>query len=263
MHPKRAVFCMDLVHKVSANVANRIQNVLCPQKLSTSPPSPAICRLHLGTTANSRRVSSSASPISSTPLPHPSICEDCILDRSALRRLSDAAVIPPLTVIAENMGFLLSSLHWVGQVDGRGIKYVLAGSSSAFGAISFYALNFDRSAPFTLQQTSTASLPDRVREIFEKLGRAFLDNNLYCPKARLDDPIYQAFREGYLSREHEHEEKARLFLKVVEAVQGERDRRESDFVDESGEDDESETREWGSESMNEIMPSLEALLGSL
>ena len=263
MHAKRAVFCMDLVHKVSANVANRMHNILCPQKLSTSSATPTICRLHLGTVGNSRRASSSASPISSTPTPHPSLHEDYILDRPALRKLSDAAILPPLTVIAENMGFLLSSLHWVGQVDGRGIKYLLAGSSSAFGALAFYALDFDRSVPFVPQQPSTASLPDRVRGIFEKLGRAFLDDNPYCPKARLDDPIYQAFREGYLSREHEYEVEARLFLKIVEAVQGERDQRESGFVDESQEEDGSETLEWGSESMNEIMPSLEALLGSL
>ena len=263
VHAKRAVFCMDLVHKVSTNVAKRIQSVLCPQKLSYSSATPAICRLHLGTTGNSRRASSSASPISSAPLQHPSFHEDYILDRLALRKLSHAAVLPPLTVIAENMGFLLSSLHWVGRVDGRGIKFVLAGSSSAFGAISFYALDFHRSAPFTLLQSSTAAMPDRIRGMFEKLGRAFLEDNPYCPKARPDDPIYQAFREGYLNREHESEEEARLFLRVVEAVQGERDRRESSFADESREEDEEERREWDNESMNEIMPSLEALLGSL
>ena len=263
MHPKCAVFCMDLVHNISANVAHRIQSVLCPQKPLASQPMPAICKLHLGTNESSHKASLSSSPTRSIQHPHPLLHEDYILNRYALRKLSDVAVLPPPTIIAENMGFLLSSLHWVGRVDARGIKYVLAGSSSAFGAISFYAFDLDQSSPFTLQQSSTAPLADRVKGIFEKLGRAFLDNNPYCPKARLGDPVYRAFREGYLSREHACEEEAKLFLRVVEAVQGERDHRESGIEESEQEEEGVAGREWGSESMNEIMPSLETLLGSL
>ncbi|MCJ1314272.1 hypothetical protein MMC25_007952 [Agyrium rufum] len=266
MNAKRAILCMDIIPRLSLHWRERIRDRLFPADLQHRAM-PSHCKLYLGLsspgTAHMAYFAQSSPSLASSSSSTASQLSTCAfpLDLASYAILSGkSSLLPPLPFVAMHMGHMLSALHWSGHNDARGVEWIMGGCATVLGGVNFHVIDFERSQSFRLISIDSLSdsmsshsgssiggpsgahddeahtnveddrrkLSEIFVEIFTTLGKPFLEaEEPYYPLARRGDPIYEAFREGYLQRAPEKPGVKRLaliFLRGIEVAQKERDK---------------------------------------
>jgi len=123
----------------------------------------------------------------------------------------------------------------VAGFDGRGIKFVLAGSSGRQHdtqeqqeVLQSHGLATEAKAPWSFHVyhfNKMSALSGCVATDAELLAKAFFHNNMYFPCPRPRAKLYEQFKSGWyrmLSWGH-HVDVADLFFDMIEAIQARRD----------------------------------------
>lgn len=171
-----------------------------PEAQKATAVLPALCRLYFG-----RKL-----PQSQFVNP-----KNFLLDQHRYSRLSEAFGFDPPEEVAKGMGEMLARIHWTTGYDGRDIEMVLGGDG--FSEIAFYTIDFNQMRPI-----------DRTPASIPQLVNAHRINDPYYPTAQRSEPLYEAFKEGYLSQcKSPYRDCGALFLKALERNQREKQRQSS------------------------------------
>ena len=158
------------------------------------------------------------------------------LDLSSYERLaySTQCRLPSAAVVVHEMGRMLGSVQVAG-FDGRGIKFVLAGSSARQDdmqeqqeVLQAHGHATEKKAPWSFHVfhfSKMSALSGCVAADAQLLANAFFLNDLYFPRPRPRAKLYEQFKAGWyrmLSWGH-HVDVADLFFDMIEAIQARRD----------------------------------------
>lgn len=158
------------------------------------------------------------------------------LDVTSYERLASSTQcrLPHVAIVSHEMGRMLASVQVAG-FDGRGIKFVLAGSSGRQDdmqeqqeVLRSHGHAAEEKAPWSFHVyhfSRMSALSGCVGADAQLLATAFFLNDLYFPRPRPRAKLYEQFKAGWyrmLSWGH-HVHVADLFFDMIEAIQARRD----------------------------------------
>ena len=193
--PRIPSYAMERVFKLPVQVGLECRRMFYPEAQKATAALPVLCRLYFG------------KKLSQSRFINP---KNFLLDQDRYKFLAEAFGFDPPEEVAKGMGEILARLHWRAGYDGRDIEMVLGGDGSS--GITFYTIDFNQMRLF---ERTPASIPQLVE--------AHTINDPYYPPARPSDPLYQSFRDGYLSQcNGQYGNCGLLFLNALETKERER-----------------------------------------
>lgn len=206
----QAIYLMQRLTPIAYNVAKEMRAFCYPEPFRTQPV-PTICRLYLGRDRPIRIFNQKTLP----------------LDRERYGLMQMKGFLPRIEFVAQAMGRSLACFHWKGYNDARDVEFVLAGDSSYGTKLAFWIIDFNRTSSFADNVVLTSTpldLTTASHEMSRILARPFFANDPYYPRPRQGDVLYERFKFGYLDGAGiENQDRARLFLHVIEEEQQEKD----------------------------------------
>lgn len=184
---------MDRAHALPEYIGNIVREEFYSQKARDQHiESPSICRLYFGKVL---RPSQFVNPIN-FPLD---------VDRyTTLRGHCQEGDLLSAAEVAEGMGEMLGSIHWLSGFDGRDIEFIMAGTGIS---IRYYVVDFNQMRRLNVHQDNIQDLVD-----------SFFSNDPYYPRPNPIDSLYIDFRTAYLNRcPEQHRLKAQRFLAAIES----------------------------------------------
>ncbi|KAL6300363.1 hypothetical protein BKA93DRAFT_536326 [Sparassis latifolia] len=203
----RTTYAMDRVFAVPLDAAQVIREHFYPPAAASIHTGPTLCRLYFGKNfANappSRFVNTANFPL------------DVVRYRLMTEQLPGLQTVEE---VAFGMGEMLGRLHWRGGYDARDVEFVLGGDG--ISGFRYFVIDFNQLR--TWQKTT---------EEVGALVSSFFSNDPYYPRPRPSDPLYVAFKNGYLSAyptQPDCHRVATTFLHDIEVEQAQRDAAASD-----------------------------------
>jgi len=190
-----AAYAMDRVHAIPASVGALIKQRFYPAFAPENAPMPRLCRLYFGRDAEYPRPSRFFNS------------GNFALDAAEYKQLyEEFEVVEEPERVARAMGEMLASIHWHAGYDARDVEFIMGGDG--LRELTYYVIDFNQMRPFSKD----------INDI-DKLVHAHFQNDPYYPRARSSDPLFPAFREGYLSRCGSFIDAGRAFLQLLEVKQ--------------------------------------------
>jgi hypothetical protein len=131
--------------------------------------------------------------------------------------------------ITSGMGQTLGLVHWRAGFDARDVEFIMGGAS--FSGVELFMIDFNqvcfcsRLGRIMVLMNFKMRPWNRTKEEIPQLVEAFFVNDPYYPRPRVADPLYQAFKSGYMSAyPTESAELGEAFLRAIEAHQATSDR---------------------------------------
>ncbi|RPD62716.1 hypothetical protein L226DRAFT_324399 [Lentinus tigrinus ALCF2SS1-7] len=191
-------YAMDRVHALPWDVRVFLKDKFFPPAVQVGP---ALCRLYFGKTLSNdtpKFVNSSNFPLD--------------VHRYGVLR-TYMPELPPAEEVAEGMGEMLGWMHNRAGADARDVEFVLGGDGA--GGYTFFVIDFNQVRKWS-----------KCVEDVVDLVQPFFVNDPYYPRPRPNDPLYQAFRSGYLEQYGTHTRSIGIaFLDAIEREQASRDQR--------------------------------------
>lgn len=192
LNSSNATYAMERIPSLQTELSSTLLTKVAPQHADKQV---VLCRLYFGRDGpvrSSRFFNSRNFPIDA--------------DTYELLRTSVDPSLPSKTTVAIEMGRMLASLH-TGGFDGRDVEYVLAGASGRSSDIE------EQASQLCLYDKSVLARPpatwafwtfdfNQMRRVSSERSSAdsfFLNDPYYPrPRPRPTEPLYEAFKAGYL-----------------------------------------------------------------
>ncbi|OBZ74383.1 hypothetical protein A0H81_05758 [Grifola frondosa] len=191
-------YVLDRAHILPRDISDIVRELYYPEWAKNTVDQPMLCRLYFGKAC---RISSFVNPINFP------------IDATRYMTLfsEEPEMLLPIAEIAQGMGEMLGSIHWVAGFDGRDIEFVMGGDG--YGGVRYYVIDFNQMHHSTSDESC-----------IDALSGAFFANDPYYPLPRPSDQLYEAFKSAYVDVcPVELRHLARAFIQTIESAQASRD----------------------------------------